>query len=138
VAGHYGRLTPQLFHSRNCPNSRSHLFSHIAGSVLFTRPLWRIDCHFGVEDSSQLLEADIQLYCIADDSKATCSGRTSAERRASAKAESNLRFTAEPRPTQRREDFGQSRLSPFIRRAAAARGRRQLAWPVVDVCFGRW
>jgi PAS domain S-box-containing protein len=25
VAGHYGRLTPQLFHSTNCPNSRSHL-----------------------------------------------------------------------------------------------------------------
>ncbi|WP_269453910.1 response regulator [Paraburkholderia tropica] len=25
VAGHYGRLTPQLFHSTYCPNSRSHL-----------------------------------------------------------------------------------------------------------------
>lgn len=27
VAGHYDRLTPQLFHSTNCPNSGSHLFN---------------------------------------------------------------------------------------------------------------
>src|SRR5258708_1502929 len=32
VAGHYDRLTPQLFHLTNCPNSRRHLFGFVSSS----------------------------------------------------------------------------------------------------------
>jgi hypothetical protein len=42
---------------------------------------WVVKTHW------QFPEADIQLHRIANDSKATCSRRTAAERRASAKAE---------------------------------------------------
>jgi hypothetical protein len=33
VAGHYGRLTPQLFHSTYCPNSRSHLWDALLDAL---------------------------------------------------------------------------------------------------------
>jgi len=32
----------------------------------------------------------------------------------------------------------EERFGIVVDRELAWRGRRQLAWPVVDVCFGRW
>ncbi len=56
-------------------------------SVEFERLLRVLENSFGVR------EADFQVRRAANDSKATCSGRTAAERRRSAKAESGALVT---------------------------------------------